>query len=78
VRKKVQHRDGNEITMLIDIWSGLDTVVEKQSALMAYCGKKGLDMYFMIYISQHCLNGFIQTVLSYMKDVFEEFRVFFS
>lgn len=68
VRRNVQRREANEISMLLDIWFGLDAVFEHHDALMAYCGKKGLDI-------QTCLNGFVQTVLGYLKDLHEEFKV---
>jgi hypothetical protein len=52
VRRKVQLREANEISMLIDIWWGLDAVLEHHGALMAYCGKKGLDMLFFVKLAK--------------------------
>ncbi|KAI8915550.1 Cullin repeat-like-containing domain protein [Gorgonomyces haynaldii] len=67
VRRNAMKRDINEINMLIDIWEGLDAAIEQNEQLLAHCAKKGYEI-------KSCVNGFLSTVLSYLRDFYDEFH----
>ena len=68
VRKNLQKKESNDIYVLIDVIDNLSNIILPYSSLLAHCGKKGHDIKTLI------ISG-TSTVLSYFKDLFEEFKV---
>jgi hypothetical protein len=67
-RNAQQKKDGNDLSILIDVWVGLDENFTNYSALLASCGKKGHDI-------MTCFSGYLTTVLTTIRDFYQEFAV---